>query len=107
MDNHNIENQIFILSLIKKFRFSQFWEISKRLQDIKNFDTESMEQIAANLGFSEIEIRWMKFHQEFQKAIEKELRFPVEAFVHNKRVHYKTFPDDRITHIPSVVKKHV
>ena len=99
MDDHDLSLQIFILSLIKKFHFSDFWHYAKKFQTVEREHLTS-EETALKMGFNNAEIQWIKAHKNYQKAIEKELRHPVHGEMQKDKVIYKIMADTDIAYVP-------
>lgn len=100
MDDHKIPLQIFILSLIKKFRLTQFWDMCDRFYKLEQDPRLTAEDIAKDMGFSKEEIEFAQNHKSYQKEVEKNLRNPVKALLKRNKVVYKTIKDSEIDVLP-------
>ena len=100
MDDHDVSLQIFVFSLIKKFRWTQFWDIGERFYQLEQSPKFTKEDIVKTLGFTEEEVAWMQQNPEYQKEIEDNLRCPVQAKIVNGCLHYMVLKDDDIDFVP-------
>ena len=100
MGDHDETLQVFVLSLIKKFRFVKFWEISERFYHLEQDPALTPDEIADRLGFSKEEITWMKTHISYQEMIREELRNPVQARIVGGFIEYIPMKEEDISYVP-------
>ena len=90
---------IFILSLIKKFHLDDFWGYAQKFYKLDSQNL-NVEDTAQKMGAQDSEIQWIKDHQDYQKSIEKELRNPICATIQKGKVAYQTISDSEIDYVP-------
>ncbi|USO02677.1 MAG: hypothetical protein H6850_01660 [Alphaproteobacteria bacterium] len=102
MGDHDEALQIFVLSLIKKFRISEFWHISEKFYKFEQDPELSPNEIAQKLGFSDAQIKWMKNNISYQKMVHAELKNPIEAKLVDGEIQYMVLKDEEIGYVPMI-----